>query len=736
MTIGSTTAGISMVNLVMTGADGVGGVWQDPVQLIPVGMYNDPVSFVAKLKTGLPLVNNLRVLFNEYSFNADGSLHPQMEAFLAEAVAQGFDLTICYGGGDAQNIGRGIAGYPRLTNAAAYTAIEDNFADISGAWAAMMDWMTDHPTVAAGVYGWELMNESASYRETIRYNGAGGGYSTADFVELYTDHVAALASLINTGPAGRILVGGWGFNGDFLTLGDTLVNGQTAIDVIRAGVGADLVWSTHLYPGWMNTDEATTPAELIARLEEVFAPVQGDDVLITEINADGQIDNPAWAPDYADFFATSYDWFAANGIGLGWYPAVQGGASHLLYLEGNGTLTYRHQHSIAHALNGFSMGRNPGSEAASQVLDVAKITVRLRNESYEIAAGEAQFDTATKAGFAFGYAGNDTLQGANDSHDFLYGGRGNDVLTGLGGDDFLYGQQGNDQLSGGDLIDHLFGGIGNDTHDGGAGADVMAGGKHNDTYIVDAAGDTVFEYADEGTDLVLTGLSSQTLGAHVENLTYTGAAGFTGLGNALANTLTGGALADVLSGLDGNDRLNGGAGNDTLTGGAGADVLNGGIGVDLASYLDAGAGVQADLAAVLTNPLAGDATGDRFLGIERLQGSGFGDILSGNAGGNVLWGMAGDDSLTGRAGNDLFYGGDGADSFVFALGDKSDRVMDFENDSDTLAFQGFAGVTTATEALAFASQSGQHVIFTFGAGDVLTVLRTTLAALSDDIVIL
>lgn len=835
MSLGSNTTDIAMINLVMTGADGAGGVWQDPVQLIPLGMANDPVGFAADLRAGLPLVNNLRVLFNEHSFNADGSMHPQMEAFLAAAVAQGFQLTMCYGEGDAQNIGIGEGRWPDLTNAEAYAALQENFTDVAGAWAAMMDWAAAHPEVAQGVYGWELMNESAGYRHSIRNNGAGDGLTATDFVELYTQHANQLADIIDARAEGRILVGGWGYNGDFLTLAETMINGESALDILRAGVGADLVWSAHLYPGWMGTDLVSTPAELIARLEEVYAPVRGDDVLITEINADGQINNPAEATDYADFYAASYEWFAANGIGLGWYPGVQTGASHLLYLEPDGRLTYRHQHSLAHALNAFSISQSPAEGALGAAVGVSQITVRLRNQTFEQALGENNFDSVTKAGFAFGYAGRDTITGADDSNDFLYGGTEDDILRGLAADDFLYGQHGNDQLYGGAMTDNLFGGWGNDRLDGGLGADHMLGGKGNDVYVVDNARDSIVEFAAEGIDLVHTNLASHTLGAqlenltyngtgsflgtgtaganhmiggagsdqlvglgghdkldgaagadlldgglgndtmtggsgndtyivgeigdrvidlanggtdlvrtslgayrlaaNLENLTYTGLGGFVGTGNALANNLTGGASNDRLSGLDGADTLLGAAGNDHLTGGLGADVLNGGAGIDTASYRLATLGVRADLTTRLYAG-AGEAAGDSFVGIEQMEGSAFGDILSGDVGNNVIWGLGGNDTLSGRGGDDRIYGGAGAETFVFRKGHAMDRIMDFQNNIDTLQIGGFTGLAQPAAALNFAQQTGAHVLFDFGNGDRLLVLNITKAALLDDITIL
>lgn len=121
-----------------------------------------------------------------------------------------------------------------------------------------------------------------------------------------------------------------------------------------------------------------------------------------------------------------------------------------------------------------------------------------------------------------------------------FAGTGNDL------DNVLTGGVGNDTLTGGDGADTLIGGTGDDS---------LAGGEGDDTYIIDDAGDIVVEAAGEGTDTVETGLSSLTLAANVENLTYTGTGDFTGIGNDLDNVLTGGTGSDTLTGGAGADRF-------------------------------------------------------------------------------------------------------------------------------------------------------------------------------------
>ncbi len=271
-----------------------------------------------------------------------------------------------------------------------------------------------------------------------------------------------------------------------------------------------------------------------------------------------------------------------------------------------------------------------------------------------------------------GGAGNDIISGLG----------GNDILNGLGGADQLFGGVGNDTLNGGDDPDLLNGEDGNDTLNGGLGADVMIGGAGNDTFVVDNAGDTVTEALNGGTDLVQTSLASYTLGANVENLTYTGSSAFTGTGNALANTLTGGAGNDLLNGGAGADRLVGGVGNDTYVVDDAGDVVveATGAGTDLvrttlASY------TMANNVENLTYTGAGNFTGIGNGLANIINGGAGNDTLSGDGGNDVLNGNAGNDTLNGDAGNDQLFGGLGADRLNGGGGDDS---LDGGDGNDTL----------------------------------------------------
>ena len=93
--------------------------------------------------------------------------------------------------------------------------------------------------------------------------------------------------------------------------------------------------------------------------------------------------------------------------------------------------------------------------------------------------------------------------------------------------------------TGNSLNNTILGWNGADRLDGGIGADTMRGYDGDDLFYVDNIGDTALENANEGTDTIVTTLTSYTLAANIENLTYNGSGGFSGTGNGLDNTITG-----------------------------------------------------------------------------------------------------------------------------------------------------------------------------------------------------
>ncbi|MDR6393806.1 calcium-binding protein [Herbaspirillum seropedicae] len=173
----------------------------------------------------------------------------------------------------------------------------------------------------------------------------------------------------------------------------------------------------------------------------------------------------------------------------------------------------------------------------------------------------------------YGNEGDDKLYG-EAGNDHIYGGKGNDVIQGGDGDDLIYGDDmeyfwmqpdttgGDDLLYGGAGNDSLFGGSGNDVLDGGSGNDSLVGGLGDDTYVVDGAGDTIREDADQGHDTVVASCS-YTLGRNLEDLRLAEGGQFNGTGNAQDNLITGNSQDNILDGGRGADTLMGGTGNDS-----------------------------------------------------------------------------------------------------------------------------------------------------------------------------
>lgn len=208
--------------------------------------------------------------------------------------------------------------------------------------------------------------------------------------------------------------------------------------------------------------------------------------------------------------------------------------------------------------------------------------------------------TATVANTAlisiFGQGGNDTIT-LNEAigalpRAHLFGGSGNDVITGGSGGDMLFGQSGNDELHGKGGTDALFGGTENDILVGGDADDQSFGESGDDTFRWNPGDDTDLNEGGAGVDTVQVNGGG---GAEIFTATANGTrVRFDRLDPAPFSIDIGTSEKLVLNMNGGDDRFSatgnlaaliqitadGGTGNDTILGSNGADLLLGGDGDD------------------------------------------------------------------------------------------------------------------------------------------------------------
>lgn len=152
---------------------------------------------------------------------------------------------------------------------------------------------------------------------------------------------------------------------------------------------------------------------------------------------------------------------------------------------------------------------------------------------------------------------------ATSEADIITGGKGIDIIDGLGGNDII-------QISGtNDARDSIQGGTGLDTIK-------VLGTKAVTLRGFDTVASSIEQWDGNGKGIVGSTAADIFNFSNLDIVTNMGPVNG-GSGN---DTITGSKFADDLRGGGGNDTLNGGDGNDTLTGGSGNDVLNGGGGDD------------------------------------------------------------------------------------------------------------------------------------------------------------
>ncbi|MCT7972254.1 M10 family metallopeptidase [Laspinema olomoucense] len=104
--------------------------------------------------------------------------------------------------------------------------------------------------------------------------------------------------------------------------------------------------------------------------------------------------------------------------------------------------------------------------------------------------------------------------------------------------------------------------------------------------------------------------------------------------------------------------------------------------------------------------------------LENLQGSPVNDLILGNTAANGINGGGGDDILIGGLGPDTLAGGPGRDRFVYAPGDGTDRITDFNAAEDFIAL----APPLSFEGISVQASGADTLLRVIGTGEVLALL--------------
>lgn len=442
--------------------------------------------------------------------------------------------------------------------------------------------------------------------------------------------------------------------------------------------------------------------------------------------------------------------------------------------------------------NGNDMLIGPGVQAAADGLDgmtLAQLIGDAAAQNGAVAAFLAQTGPSD--------AGDDILHGGKDDdliadsagRDMLYGDLGNDRLVAVdagpdGNYDELYGGPGDDILTG-DETDILSGDAGTDSfviaaHEGGTGHTLIRDWKAGETIdiFVENAADTAqlaLDVHQDGAHLSLDGrMLALIKGVQSADQVTALASAITLINNGSGVTMAtpeitlsigddvyqGGPQGEIIHALGGDDTVfgaggddqllmaggrdmaTGDAGDDLIVGGPQEDVLNGGAGDDViqggadndiltrnigffrahAGHLDLPDSI--DIAAVeqiMTRSGSSDAGDDEITG-----GTGK-DLISDEYGNNTLSGSAGDDIVSGvdayasaDTGIDVIDGGVGDD---LLLGDNGDRMSGGDG-SDAFSVRAWDDTRAPVEIMDFAADEAIELVVDTPATAMLDFARS------------
>ena len=551
------------------------------------------------------------------------------------------------------NINDAPTGVPTIsdtspTEGVAVTAESSGIADVDGispATVFMYQWQVQDGAIFVDIAG----ATSASFTPTqnqvnlpIRvvssYTDVRGGFNQATSAATIVVGDLRVGTALNdtlNGTAGDDNLQGLAGNDTLNGLaGDDLLFGGDGVDNLNGGLGADTM------EGGLGSDTYNVDNLLDSVTETETALAGGGTDTVRTTLADYVL-----GPNVENLTFTGVGDFNGTGNALvnriqggGGNDSLDGGLGSDTLLGGAGDDAY----FVNSAGDVITEGGGGGTDTVFSTSTSFRLGANVENLRH-IGSNATTVNGNTLANIIDGGAFNDVLNGLG-GNDTINGDAGNDTINGGGGDDSMDGGLGNDTFIvdtlgdsvaeaagqgtdtvrtsllsytlgsdienltftgplnattstisvsgvGNALVNTIRGNSGADTLDGGGGADALIGGAGNDTYVINNASVSITDSS--GVDKVLTTLNSYTLGASLENLTFTGSGNFSGTGHGGANTITGGS---------GNDNIVAGGGIDRLIGGAGDDFLNGGTGNDIFVFASAGFG----------SDTIGGALADRF----------------------------------------------------------------------------------------------------------------------------
>ncbi|VIO75411.1 Poly(beta-D-mannuronate) C5 epimerase 2 [Bradyrhizobium ivorense] len=530
----------------------------------------------------------------------------------------------------------------------------------------------------------ELPNLAGTGVQDVYFDG-GSGDDTFDAT------LAGVAVVAHGGTGNDILIGGSGNDALYGDAGNDILRAGSSLNTLVGGIGDDVYF--------VNTSGVT--------ITELSG--EGNDAVFASLSSFTLSANVE-----SLFYSGTQSFTGIGNAGDNWIQGGQG-SDYLIGLDGNDTLydgggapdalqggrgddTYivdagdtliefanEGHDKVVTTLSSFTLGANIEDLKSSNSSPGGSFT-GIGNELDNIMEGSIGFDRLS------GLGGDNVLNGAGglDAADYSaapaavtvnlatghglngYGGTDTyisiEIINGSNNDDTIIGDDATNFLFGRDGADTLVGGGGEDFLTGGTGAaNTMQGGTGGDHYFVEAVGDSIVEFANEGSDDVTTDLGFFILPANVEVLAHNGrSADFTGIGNDLDNLIMGGSGYNYLVGFGGDDRLNAGYGGlNTLQGGTGNDLYSVQANTDsVVEFANEGIDeVQTFLASYTLSPNVEKLT---FLGATSHTGTG-------NNLANTLTGGAGNDTFTGAGGNDIYN--------YRAAGNGFDTINDFNPDN-------------------------------------------------------